>query len=114
MKSIDDMKWWEKLWIMISPPVIFGVGLILSMAIMCCIYIYYTFPQYTHIEAYQLEVGAEWYRDYSSDDPFKEPMIGVVKILDIKDGYIQYENIKDDDVLSEPIGFFIYAYDRVK
>jgi len=60
----------------------------------------YFFPEYT------LEIGSIWF--YQSDNPFKSP--SKYKVLETKQGWVRYQNIKDGSEYNSEIRFFLWMY----
>lgn len=44
---------------------------------------------------------------FDKEDPFVETDIDTIKVLDVKNGYIKYQNINDDYQLSRKVKYFI-------
>ena len=81
----------------------------------------YYFIQRSLAECASVQVGQTWLFEREgedhSDDPFKEPRKTArwtVKVVDIKDGYVQYEYDEHSGCSSTSIGKFLMVFDFVR
>jgi hypothetical protein len=88
-----------KIWVYI-------VGFVVIMAI-----IPFTFDK---IKESKIRVGVTYKYTVTTSNPFDKPLIRYFRVIDIKDGFVQYIDSTHRDTSSESLGMFIVGTEELK
>lgn len=63
---------------------------------------------------YKIEIGQKYSYTLEKDNPFEIPQTRYYKVIDKKDGYVQYVDTVDLDTMSSSVGIFLWGSKLMK
>ena len=84
---------------------------IVWVVISILLFIPFTFDK---IKESKVKSGKTYKRVLGGSNPFEKPMIRYYRVIDTRDGYVQYIDSLRGDTLSDGIGLFMVGTEEVK
>lgn len=66
------------------------------------------------IKESKIRVGVTYKYSFSTSNPFDKPFIRYYRVIDIKDGFVQYVDSTYQDTASESLGMFVVGTEELK
>jgi len=63
---------------------------------------------------YNLKVGDVYYYEFNEDNPFEKTKRSYYRVLDKKDGFVQYVNIETGDTSSSKVRVFLFGSEKME
>jgi hypothetical protein len=89
----------------------FKILAIVWIVISILLFIPFTFDK---IKEKKVKSGKTYKRVLGGSNPFEKPMIRYYRVIDTRDGYVQYIDSLRGDTLSDGIGLFMVGTEEVK
>jgi hypothetical protein len=66
------------------------------------------------IKESKIKVGVTYKNSFPTSNPFNKPFIRYYRVIDIKDGFVQYVDSAHQDTASESLGMFVVGTEELK
>jgi len=90
------------------------IGIIFLMVLGMLVILFISTFTLKGIEKMELSKGDIYYYEFNEDNPFEETYVKYLKVIDIKDDYIQYVDTIRNDTSSCSKGSFVRWYKKMK